>query len=67
MVVSSRYVQLELGATPSSVKILSDKPAFDRTFPELTDGSFTLEGAMNGVVVDIAESVGFIIANEYEQ
>lgn len=55
--VSSRYVQLELGATPSSVKILSDKPAFDMTLPELTDGSFTLEGAMNGVFVDIAESV----------
>lgn len=57
VVVSSRYVQLELGATPSNVKILSDKPAFDMTFPELTDGSFTLEGAMNGVFVDIAESV----------
>ena len=55
--VSSRYVQLDLGATPSGFKILSDQPGPDGALPEITDGSFSLEGAMNGAYVDVAASV----------
>ena len=55
--VSSRYVQLDLGATPSGFKILSDQPGPNGALPEITDGSFSLEGAMNGAYVDVAASV----------
>lgn len=55
--VSSRYVQLDLGATPSDCKILADQPGPDGGFPEITDGSFSLEGAMNGAYVNVAASV----------
>lgn len=50
--VSSPYVTFNTGATPANCKIYSDTDG-----KPITDGSFEVEGAMNGITVYIGESV----------
>ena len=50
--VSSGSVQFNTGETPSNVKLYSDVDG-----SALTDNSFEVEGAMNGLIVYIAETV----------
>ncbi|MGM9739309.1 MAG: hypothetical protein ACI3ZP_01780 [Candidatus Cryptobacteroides sp.] len=50
--VSSGSVQFNTGATPSNVKLYSDVDG-----SALTDKSFEVEGALNGIIVYISESV----------